>query len=456
MPFVPTLLTTRRTAIVGWLLAMLVLASPTDRGSRAALQLQEPKPDLYVSATGSDAGRCSKAAPCASFDRAYHVAKPGEIVEVAAGTYPPQLVKQDLTKTSPNDVVFRPAPGASVFVAGRLDLGDFDVRGASHITVRGLKAEEIRAINSVSDVTLQNIDARNFYLNGVQNVLIKGGDWGPCTTRVDPCSNSKIDLGDAATGPENRNITIDGAVFHDYRVSSPEDHFECLFILSGTNIAIRNSRFSGCAYYNIFLQHIGERRLGDLTIERNWFSPTTDGFNQIGNRDSGIAFSPRGHPFANVLIRSNSFIGGTGISVNDDGDRIAYSRFRVVGNIGKRSCNPAAEFEENIWSGGKCSPTDRDAPYGYALEDGRLRTVADRAAAVRQLFADAAAGRAFKDIAGRLRRVAPGPSGGRWRIADVRRVLPDRAYLGGLYGAQGAHPGLVSRRTWQRAQSRLK
>ena len=39
---------------------------------------------------GSDAGTCTAAAPCRSLDRAYHVAAPGEVVEVAGGAYAAQ------------------------------------------------------------------------------------------------------------------------------------------------------------------------------------------------------------------------------------------------------------------------------------------------------------------------------------------------------------------------------
>jgi chitodextrinase len=320
---------------------------------------------LLVAPGGSDSNPCTPAAPCATFDRAYRAAQPGQAVDVAGGTYPAQLIRLDPAKTSAENVTFQPASGANVFVAGRISLGDFGVPGPSHITLQGLRADEIRALNNITDLTLENIDARNFYLNGVQNALIKGGDWGPCTAGVDPCSNSKIDLSDAAF-QLNENITIDGAVFHDYRVSDPSQHFECLIIFSGSNITIRNSRFYGCAYYDIFLQHIADRRLGDLIIENNWFDDTYNGYNQLGQRDTAVEFSRRGRTISNVLVRYNSFQTDTGISWVADGG--SYSNVRAVGNvIGVRGACPGdVTFAYNIFlSGGTCAATDRQSAPAY-------------------------------------------------------------------------------------------
>ena len=45
-----------------------------------------------MSPTGSDAGLCTQAAPCKSLDRAYRVAEPGDVVQIAEGSYPGQDV----------------------------------------------------------------------------------------------------------------------------------------------------------------------------------------------------------------------------------------------------------------------------------------------------------------------------------------------------------------------------
>src|SRR4051812_22367419 len=88
--------------------------------------------DRYVSTTGSDSGSCTAAAPCKSLGRAYVVASPGQVVEVAAGTYGGQTIGYDASKTSEADVVIQAAPGT------RPVLGGLSVYGR-HVTVSGLK-----------------------------------------------------------------------------------------------------------------------------------------------------------------------------------------------------------------------------------------------------------------------------------------------------------------------------
>jgi hypothetical protein len=93
--------------------AMLAVCTTGTAGTRV----------VYVSPRGSDAHRCTRASPCKSFDRAYRVATPGQTIELAGGTYPPQLIKVDPTKVhATKNVVFRPAPGARVMIAGELTM----------------------------------------------------------------------------------------------------------------------------------------------------------------------------------------------------------------------------------------------------------------------------------------------------------------------------------------------
>ena len=46
----------------------------------------------YVTPSGSDTAACTSSAPCKSLARAYAVAVSGDVVSVAAGTYPAQTV----------------------------------------------------------------------------------------------------------------------------------------------------------------------------------------------------------------------------------------------------------------------------------------------------------------------------------------------------------------------------
>lgn len=291
---------------------------------------------------------------------------PGQRVEVAAGSYRAQRIDRDPAKSSTGDVVFEPR-GGDVVRLESLSLGDSQVeaKGASRVTFRGFAIETTIAAYDTSHVTWDEIDAQNFYVNSVRQLVISGGDFGPCTSSVERCSNSKIDR---ATGSQrNDGIRIDGALFHDYRVGKAGDHFECLFIWGGTNITIRGSTFYNCDIYDIFIQNSGQPIEG-LTIENNWFD--APGTGEVGKsvpgRVTAVAFSPRERPFVDVLLRYNSFF-RSGIAVNDDGDGTAYRDFRVVANILQSSwgsCYGTATFRHNVWSGERCHRSDRSLSGG--------------------------------------------------------------------------------------------
>ena len=70
---------------------------------------------LFVSGSGSDAGVCSEVAPCRSLGRAYAVAKAGEVVRVAAGSYGDSSLGLVAGKGSGAPVVFEPAGGVVRF-----------------------------------------------------------------------------------------------------------------------------------------------------------------------------------------------------------------------------------------------------------------------------------------------------------------------------------------------------
>jgi recombinase len=429
---------------------------------------------VYVSSTGSDGSLCTRARPCRTFNRAYHVARPGQVVSVAPGTYPHQTIRFDPSKTSSKHVVIQPAAGRPVVIRG-LDLGTFTGDGPRHLTIKnihsapydGVTATGFQAGEGTQDVTWVNLDASNFYLRGVKNFHIVGGDWGPCyvPTKVpDACGNNKIDY--AAPPYANDRIIVDGARFHNMQCrnhdcSGTGVHFECVFLAGGTNIVIRDSTFRDCEFYDIFVSRTNRTPAGSfsgLRLERNWLDTPWDG-RRHQNRDGALAFKPNGlyeAPFANVLVRRNSVV--SGISVNDDGTTAVYTKFRLVRNIasGPEGCYRSATYASNVWTGGGCSPSDRRPPFGYAVADGRLKPAKGAAAAVRSAFRQAAGGRSPQAIARTLRRErAPAPQGG-WTAAAVRTLVADRGYLGNAYGARRAHPALVSHAVWKRARRQFE
>jgi hypothetical protein len=120
----------RRLAMLLALVAGLVasLGGAANGAVRAA-----PSPQLFLSSTGSDAGRCTENAPCASFARAFALAPAGATVTVAPGDYtscaPIKGSKSDF-------VTFVGAPGARV-------LCNLSFQGANHIELRGVSLYQL-------------------------------------------------------------------------------------------------------------------------------------------------------------------------------------------------------------------------------------------------------------------------------------------------------------------------
>ena len=218
---------------------------------------------MFLAVNGSDANACSAAAPCASFNRGYRVAQPGQVVEVAAGTYPAQTIQVDSSKTSSSDVVIRPASGATVTVGCPSNgSGCIDVY-ASHLTLSGFRtaqmpsrggfpvqgsiSQERAPGNCPCHVTWENIDAGSFQLTGT-DIAVRGGDFGPSATNNGGAAGANVNS--QFVDPLN-NVTLDGVLIHDYRIAFDGDHFECLFVDSATNVVIRNSDFRSCDVFAI-------------------------------------------------------------------------------------------------------------------------------------------------------------------------------------------------------------
>jgi hypothetical protein len=232
-----------------------------------------------------------------------------------------------------------------------------------------------------SHITLVDMDAGSIDMWQARHVTVRGGDYGPCDVVAgteNVCGNSKLDV--------SRNVTIDGALFHDYRfdsscftVSGADCHWECMYINGGENITIRNSKFRDCALFGIFATISGPDAgvMGhrNLTIEGNWFDTPWTEDSSGGSRARATAVSlawcqnsPQG--YRKVAVRFNSFQRNTGLEL-DLNPSCVFDDVQVVGNLLGYSgrCDPRVAYAYNVWSTslgrGRCSPTDRVG--GYAL-----------------------------------------------------------------------------------------
>ena len=307
-------------------------------------------PTLFVAPGGSDAGVCSRVAPCASFGRAYQVAVPGSVVEVAAGSYPRQTLVFDPSKTSSLDVVFRPAVGAAVTLA-EFATGANRVRvGAQHFELRDFTVSSyVRLWWGSEDVTLRNIDAAGIDFASARDVRVLGGDFGPL---VDQVSHVRS-CGEPGCYPAE-DILIEGALFHDYTISYADKHSECLMIWPGRRVTIRNSTFRNCTDFDVFVKPGYE-----LRFENNFFDEPMPGDSATVECNPNC---PRGGPAlsfsdgSGMTVRYNSFLG----AIRLDPEVAGPNSF--TGNAGRAAgCWTNATFTYNLWSNTRCSRTDRRA-----------------------------------------------------------------------------------------------
>ena len=344
----------------GYTLGVEAFDSAGNRSARATLPASttpcpatsgDDSADLFVAPGGSDAGVCSRVAPCASFGRAYQVAVPGSVVEVAAGSYPRQTLVFDPSKTSSLDVVFRPAVGAAVTLA-EFATGANRVRvGAQHFELRDFTVSSyVRLWWGSEDVTLRNIDAAGIDFASARDVRVLGGDFGPL---VDQVSHVRS-CGEPGCYPAE-DILIEGALFHDYTISYADKHSECLMIWPGRRVTIRNSTFRNCTDFDVFVKPGYE-----LRFENNFFDEPMPGDSATVECNPNC---PRGGPAlsfsdgSGMTVRYNSFLG----AIRLDPEVAGPNSF--TGNAGRAAgCWTNATFTYNLWASRPCSASDRTAP----------------------------------------------------------------------------------------------
>ena len=356
-----------RRAAAACLAALAAVASSCggDPQPRAEPQpTPEPLPPAaaFVAPSGKDTHPCTKAKPCASFDRAYRLAQPGDHVEIAAGRYPSQRIYPDETKQSPRDVVFRPAAGAQVTVKRYLS------PWASHVTVRDMVAEADLFIVGERmtgvrqrDVTAIGITAAGLQIDGASEVRIEGGSFGGTPERPTTW-NSGIRR---STKTMPSDITIEGASFHDVRCArdEPNCHIECLIVGAVDGLTIRNSVFYGCAVMDIFFEDFNGP-ISNLVIENNFMADATEPTGGPGTGRPTILFKGAG-TITNSLVRFNSLNGPV---IYEEGGNFVDAR--VMGNViapNGGSCNETVLHMYNVFAPGGCGPGDQTVPSVDAL-----------------------------------------------------------------------------------------
>ena len=192
--------------------------------------------DVFVSASGSDSNPCTSGAPCRSLARGYAVAAAGDVVGVAAGSYPSQTIPG-----GSKAVVFK---GTGLPKLRQLD------SGASNVTFDGF------------DVDGAFTTALTFHNSG-NNSTFKNGRIG----------NVIDEKGALVSG---NNFTFDNVLFHDVEIHTRGVHLECLYAIVVPGLTIKNSESRNCGVFDVFFTY-GFWWLplppayGGVTMENNHF-----------------------------------------------------------------------------------------------------------------------------------------------------------------------------------------
>jgi endonuclease YncB( thermonuclease family) len=298
--------------------------------------------DFYVAPSGAGS-TCSADQPCGSLDAAYRAAKPGDVVEVRGGTYAKQAIPA-LGRPAPA-VEFRSAPGASVIFSG------LDVR-ADWIRLRGMTSSAYLDVDSrnpadpVEHVEFIAMRTKTHFINGAHDFTWTGGSIGPS-------HNEKASM--IGSQPVSMRLTYDHVLWHDATRDDAGVHMECLYADGVQGLTIRNSRFTNCAVFDVFITKLGDSMPSNVVFENNVFEHSTD----VGADSTAYAaFAIHGIVKLNsIVLRNNTWEQGW---QQEDG---AILSGRVVGNIGEADwtggCRPELKYSHNVFTEKKCGPTDR-------------------------------------------------------------------------------------------------
>ena len=303
--------------------------------------------NLVVSTTGSDANPCTAGAPCRTFDRAYHVAAAGDVVEVAGGSYPDQVMSADGSKTGPGVVTFRPAAGANVTLS-RLYLG-----GASYVKFRDIDVSGRITVEQTdpttvgsTDVTFENTTAATLrFVGRIRNITVRGGEFGNTVDNQPQVKKYN------QTDPDSSrpfNVLVEDAYFHDFTRSGTTVHTECFQVINADTLTIRGSRFNNCDGTGDIGITDGPHR--NITLENNFFGKAGDAYHAVQMTKNQ----------SNLVVRNNSASKPVIFSDSDSG-----GPYTLVGNyfpFNPSTCTAGATYSRNVFAGGTCGPTDLNVP----------------------------------------------------------------------------------------------
>jgi hypothetical protein len=403
----------------GLALAALLLAGAsysTPLPSRA--HANAPTNRIWLATNGSDKGcaRNSPNRPCATFDRAFDVAHPGDTVIVAPGKYPETDARGGATgihgaKAQP--VIFACAgPGEVTFAAPIFAFypgaAGIIMRGDCfhfHIPTFGAGGYPTRT----HDVVLDGVHMDSFECLGCANVTIRRSEIGPitaCSGRGDLDAHSQCDpanpieafyatqrdgtrgvqaepfIHNGSAGLAEHFSLIGNRIHHIQTKNSGVLHTGGLLVWNTNGLVMRGNTFDHDAIYDVEF-NAGSNDT-NVTVEDNIFQPPVipldGGANDGKVTETAFREFTAGSPgatFKNWSIRYNRF--AHGLTIDGQGGQ-RFENVRVVGNVlGTASlCARGVQTDSNVFVGRETCGTNAfrvgSFPYiNYQNGDYRLK-----------------------------------------------------------------------------------
>jgi hypothetical protein len=324
--------------------------------------------------------------PCASFQRAYDVSQGGDLVLVAAGTYPNQQIVQNGHSQSGPLTTFRCASARACVINGEIDLGTDNGSssgvGPSYLTFDGFDFQgffssyHCTSPGTVSSCqTAQYLTVENSWVHGWNRGNSGGSDplVGCCSSHLtvtnneigpECCSGDGDETGGGdfftftnnyvhdiydtcRTSGTTRTPTMNrygsscqGVGYGDTSAGgctsnctsvSGFDHVDGMQLQGGANILIAGNRFSNAGTQAIFMENANNAGYNNVTVENNMVGKVCGG--ACGN-DVSLDSNTSGGIAGTIKFLYNTVQGVTVIGGGSAGQPIASgSTVIVAGNI---------------------------------------------------------------------------------------------------------------------------
>ena len=292
-----------------------------------------------------------------TFDAACSAASAGDVITVPAGSYSSQSIK--CTKA----VTIKGA-GLSTRVQ-YLAFSNANGPIVSDVRLGGMESKASRNV-AVKRATINN----QTYIEGTTGLLLDHIVWEPESSSTSWGNGDMVDIYPDGNDAASHDITIQDSVLHGLRSPTSTAHPDAIQTYnrgqSHTGIKILRNKF-----YDNECINIRSNPGDELTLENNVFGDAYRGI-------SGCGYYAIDVGYANVVARNNTF---PGVQEVQQTPTVSGIHQTWVGNAGvgfSAGCGSGgatgATMSYNVWTGQKCSTTDKQVSSLKVNSDGTLQS----------------------------------------------------------------------------------